>query len=121
VGGHTFRVKTKGDLPPDFNAGPCLSCHKIMTGEILADSQGQVRELLDALSALLPQRPDPENADSTVPRFPADPSLSEAQATASHNYWLVEKDGSLGVHNPGYTRRLLELTIAELKGAVRAP
>ncbi len=115
VGGHTFRVKTKGDLPRAFNAGSCLSCHKIMTGEILADSQAQLQELLDELGAMLPQRPDPEDPSRTVPRFPADPSLSALQARASHNYWLVEKDGSLGVHNPGYTRNLLLETIGELK------
>ncbi|MBT8398697.1 MAG: hypothetical protein HKO65_00525 [Gemmatimonadetes bacterium] len=116
VGGHTFRVKTKGDLPPTFNSEPCLSCHKIMTSEILDESQNQVRELLGDLGAMLPQRPDPENPGSTVPRFPADPTLTDLQARASHNYWLVEKDGSLGVHNPAYTRVLLEETMERLAG-----
>jgi hypothetical protein len=88
-----------------------------MTSEILADNQAQIRRVLDELAALLPQRPDPENPARTVPLFPADPALTESQARAAHNYWLVERDGSLGVHNPGYTRSLLERTIVELKGA----
>jgi hypothetical protein len=112
-------VKTKGDLHPDFNRGPCLSCHKLMTREILDESQGQVRAMLEALAALLPQRPDPENPEGAAPRFPADPTLSEGQARAAYNYWLVQKDGSLGVHNPAYTRSLLEWTINELKEAGR--
>jgi len=117
VGGHTFRVKTKGDLPPAFNSGPCLSCHKLMTADDLTTSQEQAQELLDGLAALLPQRPDPENPQGTIPRFPADPSLNEVEARGSYNFWLVEKDGSRGVHNPGYTRALLERTIAEMKAA----
>ncbi len=116
VGGHTFRVKTKGDLPPAFNSGPCLSCHKLMTVDDLTRSQDQVQELLSGLGGLLPQRPDPETPGGTVPRFPADPSLTEVEARGSYNYWLVEKDGSLGVHNPDYTRELIEKTIEELKG-----
>ena len=117
VGGHTFRVKTKGELPPAFNSGPCLSCHKLMTVDDLIWSQGQIRESLNELGALLPQQPDPENPQGTVPRFPADPSLNEVEAMGSYNYWLVEKDGSLGVHNPGYTRALIERTIEDLKGS----
>jgi len=69
----------------------------------------------EALALLLPQRPDPEDPGRTVPRFPADPSLSEGQASASYNYWLVEKDGSLGVHNPAYSRTLLLGSIEAMK------
>jgi hypothetical protein len=64
-----------------------------------------------------PRRPDPEQPGDSVPRFPADPSLTPIQARASHNYRLVEKDGSLGVHNPVYTRALLEASVAEARKA----
>jgi hypothetical protein len=115
VGGHTFRVKTKDPLPQAFNPAGCLDCHGDMTLERITRTQSEVLELLEALSSLLPQRPDPERADHTVPRFPADPSLDEIQRKAAYNYWLVEKDGSLGIHNPVYTRVLLKRTIAALE------
>jgi len=116
LGGHTFRVKTKGDLPPAFNPGPCRPCHGSMTIERLTADQGQVRGLLAELASLLPLKPDPADPSATEPRYPADPSLDETEARASYNYWLVQKDGSFGVHNPVYTRDLLEHSIADLKG-----
>lgn len=114
VGGHTFRVKTKGEAPAVLNARTCRPCHAGMSIERLGDSQARVRELLDSLGALLPQKPSPTEPDATEPRYPSDPSLTAAQARASYNYWLVQKDGSLGVHNPRYTRALLEASIEEL-------
>jgi hypothetical protein len=117
VGGHTFRVMTKDVTPGVFNPSGCVECHEGITSKVVRRSQEEVRALLASLAALLPQRPDPEDPENTVPRFPADPSLTPLQRRASHNYWLVEKDGSLGVHNPGYTRALLEASIAEFGGA----
>lgn len=116
VGGHTFRVKTKGESPAIFNNGPCQSCHEGMTADQLEASQNGVQSLLDSLAAMLPQKPHPTDHTSTEPKYPADQSLSEAQTRASYNYWLVQKDGSLGVHNPRYTRALLTASLKELGG-----
>ena len=73
--------------------------------------------MLETLAALLPQRRNPDQPRLREPRYPADPSLTEVQARASWNYWLIFKDGSLGVHNPRYTRALLRNSIAELQAA----
>lgn len=115
VGGHTFRVKTKRETPVAFNPGGCVSCHGSMTLDRVEASQEEVRFLLSALAALLPQKPVPDDSASTEPRYPSDPSLDEVKARASHNYWLVQKDGSFGVHNPMYTRVLLSRSISELR------
>lgn len=115
VGGHTFRVKTKGEAPAVLNGWPCQPCHAGMTMDRLEDSQARVRDLLDTLGALLPQKTHPTDPDATEPKYPSDRSLTAAQARASYNYWLVQKDGSLGVHNPQYTRALLEGSIEELR------
>ncbi len=115
VGGHTFRVKTKGEDPLLFNPEPCRPCHGDITLEWLSESQAEVRSLLDTLAEILPRKPVPGDPHTDEPRYPADPSLDEATARASHNYWLVLKDGSFGIHNPGYTRALLERSIAELR------
>lgn len=123
VGGHTFRVKTKGETPVAFNPGGCISCHGEMTLDRVEASQEEVRSLLFTLAALLPQKTAPDDSASTEPRYPSDPSLDEVEARASHNYWLVQKDGSFGVHNPMYTRVLLFRSISELRemrGAIRA-
>lgn len=117
VGGHTFRVKTKGEAPAVLNAWPCQPCHAGMTLDRLEDSQAQIQDLLDSLGAALPQKPHPTDPNSTEPRYPSDPSLTAVQARASYNYWLVQKDGSLGVHNPRYTRALLEASMEELRSS----
>lgn len=116
VGGHTFRVKTKGESPAVFNDGPCQPCHEGMTSDQLESSQGGVQLLLDSLAARLPQKPHPTDPSATEPKYPADQSLSEVQTRAAYNYWLVQKDGSLGVHNPRYARALLEASLSELGG-----
>ena len=115
LGGHTFRVKTKGESPILFNPGPCQPCHGEMTLESVTASQEEVQGLLADLAGLLPQKPVLDEPAATEPRYPSDPSLGEIQARASYNYWLIQKDGSLGVHNPIYTRALLEHSIAELR------
>jgi hypothetical protein len=118
VGGHTFTVKTKEVTPTVFNPTPCEGCHTGAALEWLEASQQGVRELLVELAGLLPQKPSPEDPDITEPRYPADPSLTEVQNRASHNYWLVQKDGSFGVHNPVYSRALLKRSIEELRSQV---
>jgi predicted CXXCH cytochrome family protein len=115
VGGHTFWVKTKDEDPVLFNPTSCTPCHGEMTLERLEASQSEVRDLLATLAELLPQKPHPTDHTTTEPRYPADPSQDEVATRSSFNYWLIEKDGSLGVHNPRYTRALLEHSIEELR------
>jgi hypothetical protein len=42
-------------------------------------------------------------------------SLSDPLVRAAWNYLMIEHDGSLGVHNPRWTREVLETTIAALR------
>jgi hypothetical protein len=114
VGGHTFRVMTKGDTPRILNPTACLTCHETMSMEQVASSQAEVVEMLDRLAGLLPQKPHSQDDSRHEPRYPADPTLSKTEAMASFNYYLIHKDGTLGVHNPIYTRRLLDASIAAL-------
>jgi hypothetical protein len=114
VGGHTFRVMTKGAAPRILNPAPCLTCHEGMSVERIASSQAEVRELLDSLAGLLPDKPHSQDDSRREPRYPADPILSKTEAMASFNYYLIHKDGTYGVHNPIYTRRLLAASIAAL-------
>lgn len=115
VGSHTFRVRTKGVEPEIFNLGPCLECHAGMTVEDVNASQLEVRGLLQEVASLLPRKAVAGAPHQQEPRFPADESLTPTQARAAYNYWLVAKDGSFGVHNPAYTRALLQGTLVELR------
>ena len=116
VGGHTFRVMTKGETRREFNASACIGCHPNISPAMVSKSQDEVRSLLKTLENLLPQKIIPsEDEHRMLPKLPEDPTLSKVQAQASFNYWIVSKDGSFGVHNPGYTRRLLEDSIQALK------
>ena len=116
VSGHTFRVMTKGDTPRAFNTKGCIGCHQDITLAVVEKSQAEVNALLAILENLLPKTIIPsEEEHRMLPRLPGDLTLSDAEAKASFNYWMVVKDGSLGVHNPGYTRNLLKDSIEALR------
>ncbi len=109
LGGHTFRVITKGETPRLFNPGPCRECHVDLTLEDVTHSQTEIKDLMQELKSLLPSQADGE------PRFPKDPSLSPTQSKAAFNYHFIFKDGTWGVHNPVYIRKLLTDSIQALK------
>jgi hypothetical protein len=109
VGGHTFRVITKGESPRLFNPRMCLNCHDPMVLADVTESQAEVRRLMQELRSLLPRQEDGE------PRFPKDPSLSSIESKGAFNYYFILKDGTWGVHNPPYIRRLLQDSIAALR------
>ena len=96
---HTFEAVTSG----------CADCH----GEDfdLDAKQAEVEALVEELSELLVAKGLlDEEGHPIVGVYPA------AQASALWNYILIEiEDGSLGVHNPPYTKALLEASIAALK------
>jgi formate-dependent nitrite reductase cytochrome c552 subunit len=109
LGGHTFRVITKEETPRMFNPSPCQECHDDLTLEDVTQSQAEIRELMQELKSLLSLQTDGE------PKFPKDPSLSPTQSKAAYNYHFIFKDGTWGVHNPVYIRKLLTDSIQALK------
>ncbi len=120
AGGHTFRVMTKGSQPPVLNATGCVACHKEATVEWVEAYQTTIRMKLHALAELLPCQDKPETGTQPAePRFPEDPALTRPQSNASFNYWMVVKDGTLGVHNPVYTKKLLDDALALMQNENR--
>jgi hypothetical protein len=116
VSGHTFRVMTKGDSPWVFNTKACKECHPDITLATVQKSQAEVKAMLETLEGFLPKKIIPsEDEYRMLPRLPRDPVLSNVEAQASFYYWMMVKDGSLGIHNPGYTRRLLRDSIEALQ------
>lgn len=115
VGGHTFRVMTKGSSPRILNDHACKECHESITVEWIEESQAGIKKLLDVLAELLPMGVTPsEGGSKKLPKFPEDPSLNNEESRASFNYWMIVKDGSYGVHNPVYTKKLLKESIEAL-------
>lgn len=115
VGGHTFRVMTKNEKDPVMNTTACVNCHETNIN-MVRNRQAHVKKLLKKLGNLLPQRDAKKEKIQPLetPKFPKDPSLTKTQAKASFNYYQVLKDGTWGVHNPVYTKKLLNASIAAL-------
>jgi hypothetical protein len=114
-GGHTFRVITKNEKYPVMNTNGCVGCHETINLEWVRNSQDRVKQQLKALANLLPHRDVKSPNPWEEPKFPQDPSLSKIESLASYNYYTVWKDGTFGVHNPVYIKKLLAVSIKALK------
>jgi hypothetical protein len=87
----------------------CLECHE--EDFDYEDAQDEIQELLDELGELLIAKGLlDEEGHPVVGTYPA------AEASALWNYiFIAIEDGSLGVHNPGYTEDLLEASIGAIQ------
>ena len=130
VGGHTFRMRDYGDdLIPGtaddtLNIPVCQGCHAGLTSFDRNNVQTEVKGLLTELSSLLkgnnheflpanqPGKCARCHKGGTVP-FLDDPD--EILENAYTNYKLFVNDRSYGIHNPGYTRKLLQDSIDSVK------
>ncbi len=113
AGGHTMWLEFEGS---EMVAG-CLTagCHSAPITLDYNDVQTDTEILLDSLHTLLLDRgwitaSGSINASTGSPLKIAPAYLSGAM----YNYFFVEHDLSLGVHNTNYTTQLLESSIAEL-------
>jgi predicted CXXCH cytochrome family protein len=94
-GGHTFMVISHDDKNPILNTNACVRCHQSINLEYVRNYQNKTKKLLETLANLLP--------------------LNELQSRASYNYYTIYKDGTFGIHNPIYSKKLLEISIEALK------
>ena len=116
VGGHTFSMFAAAN--PD-SGGPatdlylteaCQKCHsEIVANFDYKGTQTRVTELLDAVKARLvlsaSGTPLYSKADMTAGK------ITEAQMNAAYNWYVVNNDGSRGIHNPKLAVALLESTL----------
>jgi S1-C subfamily serine protease len=136
-GGHSFIAAG------NFNGCNTTGCHSSMSASNgnFTSVQTEIADLLAQLAAKINEigvghdilQKDPEdnqyhgnlniydsNSNSTgywknpANGSPALPALTNAQFGALLNYQLVVRDGSLGVHNYPYIKKLLENTIAAI-------
>jgi hypothetical protein len=91
----------------------CQGCHADIEEFDFSGLQTEVVEKLEVLAGLLVAKGmwDAETNEPVVGEYP------EAEAAAMWNYVLIHhEDESEGIHNPTYTRALLDWSIAALGG-----
>jgi hypothetical protein len=90
------------------NVAACQGCHADAENFDINGSQTEVAEMLEQLEAALVAAGmwDVEADHAVVGEYP------EAEAAALWNYvYVAHEDASLGVHNPNYTKALLEASL----------
>jgi hypothetical protein len=88
----------------------CQACHADAENFDINGVQTEVEELIVELEHLLEAKGLYHDGHPVVGEYP------EAEAGALWNYIMLQvEDGSKGVHNPEYTKALLEASIAALK------
>lgn len=112
----------------DTTRPQCVSCHGGGTKSDLALQSGITDMLitLGGVSPTTPGQPDSaagggllnayavaHNISLTTNATPTDPSVM-AYKGARYNYLYVINDGSLGVHNPGFIRQMLQNAITAM-------
>lgn len=135
VGDHSFAMDWDGGTPGNpsddvDNIAACTPCHATLTtfnrtayddydGDTVVEGiRDEVSELLNLLQVAIVTGSggnityDPLNREFTV-----QPAATVAEKRAVYNWYFVDKDGSLGVHNAAYTVRLLQKTYENLTGS----
>lgn len=136
LGGHTFNVVTTyisgTDTTEILNTTGCAECHGTVSMEFIEKTQDKTKNLLATLYALLPKRDStfttsyPAGRPSyftdtvayqTLTKAPASAKrrLTDLDRAAVYNYFFVNNEPSLGVHNFNYAKGLLTSSIEQLR------
>lgn len=100
-------VNSNHQMTPDLQT--CLACHSEAESFDINGVQTEIQAKLDEIGQLLEDKGLLKDGNPVVGTYP------EAEAGALWNYITVESDGSLGIHNPNYTKSLLQTAIDALK------
>lgn len=95
ITGHTYEPKVEA----------CQQCHPTATDFDIGGVQTEIETLMTDLYNLLPKKADGVTIDTDIA------TTTIEQREAAWNYLFVERDGSEGVHNVEYARKLLRSSI----------
>jgi hypothetical protein len=108
----TCHVGENDDHSFEPNVAACQDCHADIEEFDFSGLQTEVQTKLDELQeALVAKGMLDEEGEAIVGVYP------ETDAAALWNFiYIAHEDKSLGVHNPAYTRALLDASLAALSG-----
>jgi len=111
AGGHTWWMSYEYHGSEELNDAGCVSCHEgEEMAEVVEEFQTEIKTLLAELKVKLDEAGiTNEGSDNSVSG-----TYSGLVAGACLDYKALTEDGSFGVHNPKYVKKLLENLIAEL-------
>lgn len=115
AGGHTFKPSYETEeneeiVTVDYLAG-CQKCHEDIETFDRNGVQTEVQAMFDELQGLLVAK----GIIDSETHLAIEGTYTSEQAGALWNYRTVYGDRSLGVHNPGFTKFLLQTAIDALK------
>ncbi len=110
AGGHTMTMAYEYHGNEIANVAGCESCHSDIEGFDHNGLQTEVQGLVDELKALLVAEGLITESGSGITG-----TFTSAQVGALWNYKTITEDRSLGIHNPQFTKALLQTGIDALK------
>jgi hypothetical protein len=113
LGSHSWKMHD--EETNTYNTAACESCHGPMADFNVNGARTETAELLAVLKDVLPPSASGGFATYTGSRG-ASRELTPAEARAGWNAAFVSEDGSGGVHNYPYARRLLVDALDEMRG-----
>ena len=108
-GGHAMWMRNEAGT---MNTAGCVACHTNATD--LKNSTIALQAEVTALLAELKEKLVAAGAINPTTESPVAGTYSQVVAGCLINFKAVSEDKSLGVHNPGYTKKLLENSIEAL-------
>jgi hypothetical protein len=115
AGGHSFNITYEYHGSVEYNLLGCVDCHGSTDDAeaALEEFHPEFEALLEELAELLIAEGiyNPEGTSGTA----VTGTYTNRVAGAYWNFITLEEDRSMGVHNPKYTKKILENTIASLQ------
>jgi formate-dependent nitrite reductase cytochrome c552 subunit len=110
AGGHTWNMSYLYHGSEEYNTAGCVECHSDPTQKI-EDLKVEIQGKLDVLQALLDSA-GIYNANNQLANTGDFPNVV---AGAYYNFEYIGQDRSFGVHNPSFTKTLLDNSISALE------
>lgn len=115
AGGHSFNITYEYHGSTEFNLAGCVECHGSVEAaeEAIAEFEPEFEALLEELGTLLVNAGIYNPAGTSGTAVKGD--YPNKVAGAYWNFITLEEDRSNGIHNPKFTKKILENTIASLQ------
>jgi hypothetical protein len=113
AGGHNMGVAYGYHGSTELLTAGCLNCH-MDEDQMLANTEAFYAEIEADLETLWNMLVEAGVGDPENPHYAVEGTHTNAQAGAFYNYKYIEEDRSKGLHNPFYTRAMLDAAMEAL-------